>query len=340
MKCRSTAPKVLMAAMLTCMAAGEASAQAVEVYGVIGVFAGSVQRSGEKEGTKQLGAGGLTTSYLGFRGSEDLGNGLKMIFSLESFFRPDTGEQGRTSADPLFSRNAWVGVDSDYGRVTLGRQTNPTYAVMSQLSPFGSSVVFSPLTVQSFVVAYGRNIVGDTVWNNTVQYSTPDLKGFRGSVLYGTGEVPGHTGQANLGVHGTYRNGPFMAALSMQRVRINVNTPLPEAQDAWLAGATYDFGLLKLYGSAAGTRIDGGADTRLYDAGLSVPVSAAGTVLLEGARSRIDLPSGVETHRTTASFGYDHRLSKRTDVYAIYSYDKKTAASSGNTVALGVRHAF
>lgn len=340
MKRSVATPKAVLAAMLGCVAAGEAAAQSVQIYGLVGLFVGSVQRSGESSATKQIAPGGLTTSYLGFKGQEDLGNGLKAIFALESFFRPDTGEQGRTAADPLLSRNAWLGVDSGYGRLTLGRQTNPTYGVMSQLSPFGSSVNFSPLAVQSFVPAFGRNIIGDSVWNNVVQYATPELKGFRGSVLYGMGEVPDRPGLANLGLHGSYRNGKFFGAVSAQRVKINVGTLLPEAQKAWLAGATYDFGPLKLYGNTVRTRIDGGPSTRLYDAGLSVPVSPVGAVLLEGARSWIDAPGAADTRRDTASLGYDHRLSKRTDVYAIYTYDKRSDAAVGDTVAFGIRHAF
>jgi predicted porin len=265
---------------------------------------------------------------------------LKAIFALEAFFRPDTGEQGRTAADPLFSRNAWVGFESELGRLTLGRQTNPTYAVMSQLSPFGNSVVFSPLTVQNFVPAYGRNIIGDSVWNNAIQYATPDLRGFRGSVLYGFGEIPDDTSKSNFGVHGNYRNGKFLGAASFQRVRVNVNTPLSDAQKAWLAGAAYDFGPVKVFGNLAGTSMDGGNSARQYDAGISVPVGGAGTVMLEGARSLIDVANAPDRHRTTASVGYDYRLSKRTDLYAIYTYDKRDDASSGDTKALGIRHTF
>lgn len=340
MKYKTSKLAVAALAAVGSVSAGPASAQAVEVYGLIGTYIGSVKRSGEAASVQQLGGGGLTTSFLGFRGREDLGGGMKMIYSLESFFRPDTGEQGRNAADPLFSRNAWVGIEVDFGRVTLGRQTNPTYGVMSQLSPFGSSVVFSPLALQSFVPAYGSNIVGDSVWNNVIQYASPTVGGFRGAILYAPGEVAGRPGVANLGLHGSYSSGKFMAALSAQRVRVNISTPLPAEQEAWLAGATYDFGAAKIYGNASHTDIDGGRSTRLLDAGLAVPVSAAGTLLAEAARTRINAPAAAELHRTTSTFGYGHRLSKRTDVYAVYSYDKRSNASAAATKAVGIRHVF
>jgi len=319
---------------------GAQAAETVDIYGVIGIHAGSIKRSGESASSRVINGGGLQTSFLGFKGQEDLGGGLKALFALESFFRPDTGESGRNATDPFFSRNAWVGIEGDFGRLSLGRQTNPTYGVMSQLSPFGASVVFSPLTVQSFVVPYGRNILGDSVWDNVLKYATPNLQGFQGSLLYGRGEVAGKSGYANTGAHATYRSGKFMGALSVQRVRVNGTTVLAEPQRAWLAGATYDFGPLKLHGNTVRTRIDGGSSTRLHDLGLSVPVSAPGKLLLETARSRIDAPNVPDVRRTTTSFGYDHRLSKRTDVYAIYSHDRKTGQSSANSFAVGIRHMF
>jgi predicted porin len=340
MKMRKNTLAAAMIAVVTGVTAIEAGAQSVEVYGLVGAYVGSVKRSGDAAAVRQLGGGGLTTSFLGFRGREDLGDGLKAIYSLESFFRPDTGDQGRSATDPFFSRNAWIGVEGSLGRLSFGRQTNPTYGVMSQLSPFGSSVVFSPLALQSFVAAYGSNILGDSVWNNVIQYTAPERSGFRGSVLYGLGEVAGRPGVANLGLHGTYSSGRFMAALSAQRLRVNIAAPLPVEQNAVLAGATYDFGPLKLYGNAIRTSIAGGRSTRTLDAGLSVPAFSTGAFLAEAAQSRIEAPGAPDLRRTTSSIGYDHRLSKRTDIYAIYSQDKRSNASSAGTTAVGIRHTF
>lgn len=327
--------------MATVMAGGHASAQSsVEVYGLVGAYVGSIKRSGENVAITNVGGGGLTTSFLGFRGQEALGDGVKAIFSLESFLRPDTGEQGRSAADPLFSRNAWVGVEGGLGRLTLGRQTNPTYGVMSRLSPLGSSVVFSPLALHTFVAAYGGTILGDSVWNNTVQYSTPIVNGVSGIAIYGLGEQANRAGLANLGLHGTYSSGKFMAALSAQRLRMNIAVPLAVEQKAYLAGANYDFGMLKAYANAVRTDIDGGASSRTLDLGVSVPVSKAGALLAEAARTKAMRPGLAEARRTTSTVGYDHRLSKRTDVYVLYVYDKKTNASSAGSTALGIRHVF
>ena len=329
------------AGTLACLLCAHAAAQSsVEVYGLVGAYLGSVKHSGDPQGITQLNGGGLTTSFLGFRGGEDLGSGNRVIWSLESFYRPDTGEQGRNATDPFWSRNAWIGVEGGFGRLTLGRQTNPMYQSMLQLSPFGTSVVFSPLAMQTFVAAYGSNVLGDTVWNNVVRYATPRFGGLRGSIDYGPGEQAGRTGVANMGVHADYNSGPWSAAVSAQRLRVNVLAPMPVEQKAWMAGVAYDFGPFKLYGNAGHASIDGGNATRLFDTGLSVPVGARGAVLLESARTRLTPARGTAAQRRTTSLGYDYRLSKRTDVYLIHTGDKKTGAGYGATNALGLRHAF
>lgn len=341
MTIRKNIAALAAAGVLACLQHGTAVAQdAVQIYGLIGTYVGSVKRSGDATAVTQLNGGGLTTSFIGFKGAEDIDGGTRVVWSLESFLRPDTGEQGRSAADPLWSRNAWVGVEGGYGRLTLGRQTNPMYSAMLQLSPFGTSVVFSPLALQTFVAAYGSNVLGDTVWNNVVQYATPSLNGLRATADYGLGEQAGRAGVANTGVHATYNSGNFMAAASAQRLRVNVGALLPYEQNSFLLGATYDFGVVKLYGNAEHASIERGNASRLFDAGLSVPLGGLGTFMLESARTRLDVTGAAGASRRTTSVGYDHRLSRRTDVYAIYVADRKSNAGFAGTAAIGIRHTF
>jgi predicted porin len=312
----------------------------VQLYGLIGAYVAKSERSGGPAAVTQLGHGGLTTSYWGVRGSEDLGGGYKAIFALESFFQTDTGGQGRNATDPLFSRNAFVGVESGFGRLTFGRQTNPTYVNMGTLSPFGVSVVFSPLVLQSFVGTYNGALIGDTVWNNTIQYATPRVGGLAGSVIYGLGEVAGSSGTANLGLHANYVNGNFSAAFSAQRFRIPVTAPLTQ-QNGYLLGAAYDFKVAKVYGSVVKTDSSGVSnDTRTYDVGLRVPVTQSGALLAEWAHTKRTRAGLADNKRDTASVGYDHFLSKRTDVYAVYSRDRQSGFDSAGTIGVGMRHTF
>jgi predicted porin len=312
----------------------------VQLYGLVGTYIDSLKRSDSKASTVQEGSGGLTTSYFGIRGSEDIGGGTKVIFVLESFFQPNTGAQGRSAADPFFSRNSYVGVTGDFGTLTAGRQTNPTYTNMQLVNPFGSSVVFSPLVVQSFTATYGSAILGDTVWNNSVEYATQNYHGLTGTVIYGVSSVTGHQGADNLGLHLTYQSGPATAVFSAQRDR--VSPILPEtAQYAYLAGGAYDFHIVKVYGAAEMTSNRGlETGTHTYELGLSIPVGPAGSILAEWARTKLSAPHDGDTTRNTSSIAYDYRLSKRTDVYAVYSLDKLTKDSTGSTFGGGIRHTF
>ncbi|MDR5832346.1 porin [Caballeronia sp. LP006] len=74
----------------------------VTLYGVVGTYIDSAKRSGGPQAAVQLGSGGLTTSYFGLRGREDLGGGYAAIFGLESFFQPANGSAGRNTNDPFF----------------------------------------------------------------------------------------------------------------------------------------------------------------------------------------------------------------------------------------------
>ncbi len=166
----------------------------VQMYGLIGMYIDSSKLSTSHAATVQMGGGGMTTSFWGMRGREDIGGGNAVVFSLESFFRPNTGQMGRNATDGLFSRNAYVGLTGAFGTVKLGEQTNPTYINQQFVNPFGSSVVFSPLIVQSYTASYNNTQIGDTVWQNAVEYVSPSLGGLTGTVIYGVSSTAGASG--------------------------------------------------------------------------------------------------------------------------------------------------
>jgi predicted porin len=292
------------------------------------------------QGSVVMGGGGLTTSFWGLRGKEDLGGGYAAIFVLESFFRPNTGQLGRNATDGLFSRNAYLGFTTPYGIFRFGEQTTQTYQNQILLNPFGSSVVFSPLVVQSYTAAYSNTVIGDTVWANVATYASPSYKGLSGVVQYGFSSTTGHQGHDNLGLHLNYENGPLQIALSAQRVRVALNMPSVE-QYLYLAGATYNANFAKFYAAVQTTNTTTtqmGSHT--YELGLSIPATLTSSVLVEWAMTRKLAPHNQDSIRNTASLGYDYYLSRRTDVYAVYSYDKLSSKPSGSTYGIGMRHIF
>ena len=112
--------------------ASQASAQtSVQVYGLVdGALARITNANAAGDAvTKVPSATGTLPSRIGFRGSEDVGNGLQAFFVLESGFALDTGMSGQ--GNRLFGRSANVGLKGAWGALTLGRQNNMTaYATL------------------------------------------------------------------------------------------------------------------------------------------------------------------------------------------------------------------
>ena len=313
---------------------------AVQMYGLMGMYVDSSKLSTTPKSTVQMGGGGLTTSFWGVRGREDIGGGNAVIFSLESFFRPNTGQMGRNTTDGLFSRNAYVGLTGGYGTVKFGLQTNPTYINQQLVNPFGSSVVFSPLIVQSYTASYNNTVIGDTVWQNAVEYVSPSFNGLTGTAIYSVSSTTGHQGRDNLGLHLTYVNGPMTAVFSAQRDRTAAVAP-STGQYLYLVGAAYDAKFVKIYGAAQttnNTNVETGSHT--YALGLSVPLTPADAILAAWARTKHSAPLSASNVRNTGTVSYNHILSKRTQVYLIYSYDKLSEHPSGSTYGVGIQHTF
>jgi len=320
--------------------AAKMSGSAVELYGLIGMYFDSSKLSTTRASKVQLAGGGMTTSFWGLRGREDIGGGNAVFFAIESFFRPNTGQMGRNTTDGLFSRNAYVGLTGAYGTFKVGEQTNPTYLNQSLVNPFGGSVVFSPLIVQSYMASYNNTQIGDTVWDNAIEYVSPSYGGLTGTVIYGVSSTTGRQGKDNIGLHLTYVNGPLSAVLSVQRARAAAVAP-SSGQYLYLAGAAYDAKLVKLYGAAQMTSdnsVETGSHT--YELGVSVPLSPSSMILAEWARTKHSAPLDHSNVRNTGSIAYDYILSKRTYVYVAYSYDKLTANPSGSTYGVGMQHTF
>jgi predicted porin len=313
----------------------------VEMYGLIGMYIDSTKLSSTPKSTVQEGGGGMTTSFWGIRGREDLGGGYAAVFSLESFFRPNTGQLGRNTTDGLFSRNAYAGLTGGFGTVKFGEQTNPTYLNQQFVNPFGSSVVFSPLIVQSYTASFNNTEIGDTVWRNAVEYVSPNFGGLSAAVIYGVSDTSGHQGHDNLGLHLTYIHGPMTAVFSAQRVRASVLAPVVAPQNLYLLGGAYDFRVVKLYAAAQMTS-NNNAETgsHTYELGFTLPINPANDIRAEWARTNHTAPRDTGNVRNTGTIAYDYILSKRTYVYALYMYDKQSAKPSGSTFGVGMQHTF
>jgi len=311
-------------------------ASTVQTYGVLDISVGSFKDAGGRRST-QVSPGNMSTSFIGFKGEDDLGGGLKALFALETYVRNDTGATGRYDGDNFWSRNAYVALQGGWGAVKLGRSGTPLFFNTMRHNPFGASFGFSP-AIRSFF-SYTGKVAGDTAWDNAVAYNSPAFAGgWNADLLYAAKET-GHGPNASAALR--YADGAFSAGFVAQRVEV----PFTRGDETtWQLGATYDFGVLKLMGQHGRVKEEGTnkatANTKdaITQIGVSLPWGPSGAFLASWAQAKTS--GAVDAKRTFVTLGYDHKLSRRTDVYGIVMSDRWTKRESGSTVAVGIRHAF
>ncbi|WP_395824761.1 porin [Collimonas sp.] len=360
-----------------------ASAQAqtnVTIYGVVDTSLTYTGKVGAKNGTRlSVDSGDLSTSRIGFKGTEDLGNGLKAIFHLENGFNADDGSLGTTSPSPtLFDRKSVVGLSGSFGTVTLGRQTDFLEGIgnkYTSVQTFGGNGVKG---------GHFNNLdrISGSRTNNSVRYDSNSISGFTGSLFYGFGEVAGQTsaGQA-FGLGANYANGPFGIGLGYFQTKLAADALPAKAGDTDLKtftlGASYQAGPAKIYGSwsqvkqplaapvaATGlVRITTATKANIFDVGVDCALASnlhlLGSVIYDRADISRKTTGSTKGSTTQLSLGVDYFLSKRTDVYALYSNQRASNVinpgvingayaaasspsddSSQNVLRVGLRHKF
>jgi predicted porin len=112
--------------------------QGVAIYGSLDMgleaVSGKLPSTSERDTAIRV-SNGMSTPHFGFRGSEDLGGGLKAAFNLEASFAPDNGSFGHGGR--AFGRQSWVGLSGPFGTVRLGRQYTMFRYGFEDANPFG-----------------------------------------------------------------------------------------------------------------------------------------------------------------------------------------------------------
>jgi predicted porin len=355
---KATVKATAAAALIGVLAAGTAHAQSsVSLYGQVDEWVGATKFPGGDRAWNVSG-GGMSTSYWGMKGAEDLGNGYKAIFTLEAFFRAQNGQYGRFQGDTFFARNAYVGIQGPIGTFTAGRLTTQLFVSTILFNPFVDSYVFSPMVYHVFLgqgtfptYTTDQGVTGDSGWNNAFQYTTPDFNGLSGSAMYALGNTAGDGRSKKWSAQFLYFHGPFAATGVYQYVNFN-NTPgdlvnsnafaIPgfKSQSVAQLGASYDLKFVKFFAQYMYTKNDiepTSFHVNTGQGGVTVPLGP-GSVMASYAYSRSN--GGLDQTHKSWAVGYDYPLSKRTDVYAAYLNDKYTSLSSGNTYGVGLRAKF
>jgi predicted porin len=350
--------KTTLALALLALSSGAAMAQTnASFYGVMDLGV-SVDRGGIAGTSTRVTSGMATQSRWGFKGSEDLGDGLAAFFVIEGGIHADTGTS--TQNNTIFGRNTAVGLRGGFGAVSLGLQDTPLFTTLNTVvDPLRNGIIRS------------NNLMSPTGFraSNSVLYRSKDFNGFSGDLMYVAGEIAGDSAaQRAAGGSFGYSKGPLNARLAYHRK--NNDTALVKGTDDarnLLLGANYDFGPAKGY---FGYEINKGLNSSPLNNGAAVfggpaPVASTDSAdLLLG----VAVPFGVST--VVASYGrkddktfrnqdaqqlgvaYMYAFSKRSDVYTSYAVIRNhngAAYTEGNSeepgtgdkqFTVGLRHRF
>jgi predicted porin len=365
--------KKLIALAVAAVTSGAAFAQSnVTIYGNVDM--GYMFRQGNNGAvvnspSQHALQSGASQSYIGFKGVEDLGNGLKALFDLQYRINPDTNT-GLASAG-----HQYVGLTGGFGTAVAGYLDGIRFGIYGKYSPFGN---YSIASLTSMTTQYDRAA-------NAIAYISPSFSGFTVILATATntqgpeGElngvhVPAKSSGGNTGddrllsANLIYANGPLSIDLDYETTRA------VSYSDSKLyvatGGASYDFGVVKVSGlydvikgdvnsfiggnttfalAAFGLAANQKYDRRNWFIGATVPL---GKFSVLGTFGQVKDKTLSNADAWKVGVGTRYALSKRTELYADYAHIKNDTNGTytiGNNIgtgtgvnglAMGIKHSF
>lgn len=312
----------------------------VTVYGIADVFLQSARGDGS---LARVQSGGLSGSRLGFRGTEDLGSGLRAIYTLEAGFNADDGSSAQGGV--LFGRQVFAGLRGGFGQITVGRQYSSLYFATGDFSAFTNGVYgASTALIGGFAGGYepvrgaasnsappaggATGNGGPARVNNSLRYESPSFGGLRAGVLYGFGEAAGATADQRLvDLFVRYERGAVEAILS----HVDDRTAGANGTDVAVTtlAAAVAFGEARAL--AGVMNVDDGRaanqDGRGYWIGADYRI---GSHLVRAQYVLNDPRFGTDNESRAIGVGYQYDFTRRTALYgALTRFDNKADAGSG-----------
>lgn len=344
-------------AAFAALAATSAQAQSsVTLYGIIDAgisYATNAARTGGSDSLVKYDDGVAQGSRWGLKGSEDLGGGLKAIFTLENGFNSGTGALGQGGAE--FGRQAFVGISkNDVGALTFGRQYSFSTDYLGGAYSIGGQTVAGNY-------AYHINDVDQLTSsriNNSVKFSSASFYGVTFGAMYGFSNAAGaFAGSPTVGTTAgssraysfglNYKAGPLGIGAAYTDIHYpGSSTPTFSTNIANITqanikdlrtfgvGANYALGAATIFGLWTNTRFEPvtGASSKFnaFDIGGKYAFTSALTAGL--GYSYMNLTDNAKGHWHQFDASVDYALSKRTDVYVLGIYQKASGRNGTNDV--------
>ena len=332
--------KCLAAALLSSLPLFAHAQTNVTIYGVMDAAIAVENTDTPGEGHRTvINSGNQSSSRIGFRGTEDLGNGLKALFNIEAGVALDTG----AADSSLFGRRAVVGLQGDFGTLTVGREYSPIAAVAAATDTLGQGMFGSNLSAFTRLT---RRLA------NSVNYKSNSLSGFTVNAAYSTGEKAVDPSGDLMGASVEYKNGGLYLGAGYHQIE-----RLATGDDKeWGAGAGYNFGAFEVKGNYL-VADQTGPNNEYKNANIGVAYTTGPNKFFVNFQQQ-KIETGAKGN--TVSLAYTYNLSKRTNIYTTYAQLRNNGravfginSSSTNVTpaatalgadpsvfSLGVRHSF
>ncbi|KVM65523.1 MULTISPECIES: porin [Burkholderia] len=336
----------------------------VTLYGIVDAGIAYVHDSAGTNGANQgsqlrFSSGTMSGSRWGLRGSEQLGNGLQAVFQLENGFNAGTGTFNQGGRE--FGRKAIVGLSSTrWGTLTLGRQYDP---VVDLVQPLTGDAYFSGTFATPGDI---DNYDNSSRISNALKFTSPDLHGFSVEAMYAFGGTAGSVSNGQTySLGASYANGPLGLAAgyfhanggstaangvrtwsgsadTLFNTAINSGYGSAKSMQIVRAGARYQLGALTLGASYSNIRYGRdslstfGEDETFNSGALLVAYTLTPSSRAGFGYNYTKSGGAASAHYQQLNLGYDHALSKQTDLYLLAAYQKaggNTLSASGRSIA-------
>jgi predicted porin len=306
---------IIAAAVASVLAVPAFAQSSVTVYGVMDAGVQSWD-SGTESMTRAV-TSGLLTSRLGFRGTEDLGGGMKANFQLEGTMNAANGVQGTSTTNQIFNREAWVGLSGGFGDVRFGRQdVNRTQDVdidVSQAALLGLAPRIGGVDGE----------IGNDV-DGVVKYTSPTFSGFQFQIGYTSGNTNANTTDSKAeqqGVSFAYNSGPLRVVGGTHKAK---GTSGPLDRDLTAFGAQYDFGVVSVGAFMSKADLNLSGDAKYQSVSARMPLGDG--LAVHGVYQAAKISGAANNKGSGYTLALTKAMSKRTTLYAAYTdVDNKSA---------------
>jgi predicted porin len=342
--------KKLIALAVAGLASTAAFAQTnVTIYGIADASVSGTTYLGNTgaQTAFKVNSGLLSTSRLGFKGVEDLGNGLKALFTLEYGLAIDTSSPiGTSSLTSAVARQQFVGLTGGFGTAVAGHLQTTGLDFSVAATALGGSTGLGA----AYNAGGGTLITSASRASNAVAYISPTFGGV--TVAYNHARAPLATeyavsttntdNTANL-LSVSYANGPITAGAIYTKYVASQTNLVNDSVKEWGLRAGYDFGVVKLQAlyqqqKDEAAAVVGGKDKK-WAVSAAVPVGAKVGVIAEYA-SLTKSSTVAEDNVRVGTVAATYALSKRTTAYAGLVAKRVQNSTDSNTYAMGLRHSF